>query len=118
MYLTRETTLDANQLASQFTCQNETESANDEATSSNEEKEKSGSDNEHTNTKLDHINFKFCRPDLDALIDAELSASSSGSLAVVTCGPPLMVDTVRNRIANSVVSYPHRLDLFEEYQIW
>ncbi|GMF02204.1 unnamed protein product [[Candida] boidinii] len=117
MYLTRETELDASQLASQFTYQNETEFADDDATSSNEEKDKSSSDNEHSR-KLDHINFKFCRPDLNALVDEELSASSSGSLAIVTCGPPLMVDTVRNRIANSVVSYPHRLDLFEEYQVW
>ncbi|OWB75087.1 hypothetical protein B5S31_g4940 [[Candida] boidinii] len=119
MYLTRETTLDANQLASQFSIQNETtESADDEATSSNDEKDKSGSEVENSKNKLEHINFKFCRPDLDALVDEELSSNSSGSLAVVTCGPPLMVDTVRNKIANSVVSYPHRLDLFEEYQIW
>ncbi|GMF03507.1 unnamed protein product [[Candida] boidinii] len=91
-------------------------SGNDE-TSSNDDEKKSSSLS--LSESLDFINFQYVRPDVREIVNQELNNNNnSGSMAVVTCGPAKMVDTLRDSVAENVVSYPARLDLFEEFQTW
>ncbi|KAH3672345.1 hypothetical protein WICMUC_004317 [Wickerhamomyces mucosus] len=42
----------------------------------------------------------------------------TGSLAISTCGPPILCDDIRNFTANNLNHCQHRVDLFEELQVW
>jgi ferric-chelate reductase len=65
-----------------------------------------------------YVNFHYQRPDVDRLIKEELFAEGDPSVAVVTCGPPKMVDLARHSVATNLVEAKGRVDLFEELQVW
>ena len=47
------------------------------------------------------------------------STPPGDSLAVVCCGPPVLVDDVRNTVSQKLLGYPERIiEYFEEYQCW
>ncbi|ODQ76999.1 hypothetical protein BABINDRAFT_163900 [Babjeviella inositovora NRRL Y-12698] len=66
---------------------------------------------------LPHIEFREGRPDIDGIIVDEISLAQ-GSVAVVTCGHDSMVDAIRHAVVNSLDATSHRVDYFEELQIW
>ncbi|CAH2353395.1 ferric/cupric reductase transmembrane component 2 [[Candida] railenensis] len=67
---------------------------------------------------LNHVTFLEGRPALDKLVKTEIE-ESSGSVAFVTCGNPVMVDEVRYYVAHSLHdSKGKRIDFYDQLQIW
>lgn len=61
--------------------------------------------------------FHKGRPAITRIIDTYVE--NSGSLAIVSCGPPIFVDNVRDITAKTIVNNPNRpIEYFEEYQCW
>lgn len=60
------------------------------------------------------------RPDFSNVIENAIKSTPPGdSLAVVCCGPPVLVDDVRNTVSQKLLGYPERIiEYFEEYQCW
>ncbi|CCH41324.1 Ferric reductase transmembrane component [Wickerhamomyces ciferrii] len=65
-----------------------------------------------------HINFHYGRPDVEKIIIENFTDESGPSVAVISCGPPKMVDNVRAFTAKHLQSAKGRIDLFEELQVW
>lgn len=90
----------------------------------NEDKEKKGSDSESVYSLVDsikcelsHIDFREGRPKVEDLIKQEIS-NSDGSTAFITCGHPVMVDEVRYSVASNLHLSKHRVEYFEQLQVW
>lgn len=67
--------------------------------------------------KLSHIEFREGRPNITQLVAGEI-ADAPGTLAFTTCGHGDMVDEVRAAIGDNLMKSKHRVDLFEQAQIW
>lgn len=48
----------------------------------------------------------------------ELTDEKGPSVAVMSCGPPKMVDAIRNLVAKHLQESKGRVDLYEELQVW
>ena len=89
--------------------------------------EKALSENENTEQPLSvsgtsNVDFEFAtfhagRPNVEELLKE--AVSYPGSLAVVCCGPPVLVDTARDQTATAVIKNPSNvIEYLEEYQAW
>ncbi|ODQ76998.1 hypothetical protein BABINDRAFT_163898 [Babjeviella inositovora NRRL Y-12698] len=91
------------------------------ASSANEDKkeDENSAENNLNNLKssLSHIQFVEGRPDMEALVRDEITVAS-GSLAVVACGHDGAVDDARYTVAHNLDKSAHRVDFFEELQVW
>lgn len=58
------------------------------------------------------------RPDIKELLVSEFTQESQGTVAVMSCGPPKMVDEIRRVFAENLGRCSKRVDLFEELQVW
>lgn len=66
---------------------------------------------------LGFASFHEGRPDCTKLLND--LGDQPGSLAVVCCGPPIFVDSVRNATAKKIIEKPNSvIEYFEEYQAW
>jgi ferric-chelate reductase len=63
------------------------------------------------------ITFHSGRAPNDKILLDEFN-NASGTIGIVTCGPSAMCDDVRDFVANSLNECAHRVDLFEELQVW
>ncbi|EJS42815.1 fre6p [Saccharomyces arboricola H-6] len=63
---------------------------------------------------------RYTRPNINELIEDTIKNSTpTDSVAIVCCGPPVLVDDVRNNVSRKVLDYPSRvIEYFEEYQCW
>ncbi|KAH3685793.1 hypothetical protein WICPIJ_003256 [Wickerhamomyces pijperi] len=63
--------------------------------------------------------FKFFKGRLNSekVLKEELG-NAVGSVAITTCGPPILCDQIRKLVANELNACPYRVDLFEELQVW
>ncbi|AJP39833.1 Fre2p [Saccharomyces cerevisiae YJM1078] len=67
--------------------------------------------------EFDGAVFHHGRPNVKELLHE--AAELSGSLSVVCCGPPVLVDKVRNETAKIVLEKSSKaIEYFEEYQCW
>lgn len=66
---------------------------------------------------LAHIQFVEGRPDIRTLVRSS-GEESIGSTAYVTCGHPIMVDDVRHEVVSYLETAKHRVDYFEQLQVW
>lgn len=97
-----------------------------DSTSSDEEAKAVSSDTsakdatttEIINSLSSHINFHYGRPNLEEIILNEFIAENGPTVAVMSCGPPKMVDTIRALVAKNLQKSKGRVDLFEELQVW
>ncbi|KAH3685517.1 hypothetical protein WICPIJ_003511 [Wickerhamomyces pijperi] len=64
------------------------------------------------------VQFYSGRPNIDQMILKEFTTENRGSVGIVTCGAPVMVDNIRTSVANHLQKCPNRVDLFEELQVW
>ncbi|CAI4045587.1 hypothetical protein SKDZ_12G0100 [Saccharomyces kudriavzevii ZP591] len=64
--------------------------------------------------------IEHTRPNFNEIIDKAIRNSiPRDSLAIVCCGPPVLVDDVRNNVSRKIIDYPERvIEYFEEYQCW
>ncbi|CCH41320.1 Ferric reductase transmembrane component [Wickerhamomyces ciferrii] len=69
-------------------------------------------------SSLPHITFHHGRPNLEEIILQNFTDESGPSVAVMSCGPPKMVDTIRALTAKHLQKSKGRVDLFEELQVW
>lgn len=68
-------------------------------------------------TELGFASLHQGRPNFRQLLDD--SSDQAGSLAVICCGPPAFVDSVRNETARLIIEKPNSvIEYFEEYQAW
>ncbi|GME74339.1 unnamed protein product [Ambrosiozyma monospora] len=111
IYLTRETSLEGASLGNSSS----TSGSSDEASYKDEPKTK-----EHTSCRQlpSFVNFKLGRPDMEKLIKEEVEAFGGGSVGIVACGPPVMMDHLKHAVSKEVVSYKDRIDYFDEFQTW
>lgn len=83
-----------------------------------EGKESNDEDKESIRSGLSHIEFKEGRPSIESIVADEV-AESSGSIAFVTCGHPIMVDEIRYYACQQVGNAENkRVDFYEQLQIW
>ncbi|RCK65215.1 Ferric/cupric reductase transmembrane component 1 [Candida viswanathii] len=67
---------------------------------------------------LSHIEFRESRPSIGDIVADEVN-ESSGSIAFVTCGHPVMVDEVRHYACQNIGNAEgKRVDFYEQLQIW
>lgn len=66
---------------------------------------------------LKQVEIKIGRPNIDAMIEMEID-ETDGSLAIVTCGNPAMVDDVREAVCLNLHKTNHRIEFFEQLQVW
>lgn len=66
---------------------------------------------------LSHVQFVEGRPDIHKLVRSS-AEESYGSTAFVTCGHPVMVDEVRHEVVCYLGEAKHRVDYFEQLQVW
>ncbi|CAI1561462.1 hypothetical protein SEUBUCD646_0L00210 [Saccharomyces eubayanus] len=66
------------------------------------------------------VHIRHTRPDFHELINESMkNGSPADSVAIVCCGPPALVDDVRNTVSQTVIDHPGRIiEYFEEYQCW
>lgn len=67
--------------------------------------------------QLSFIEFREGRPSAEELVRTEL-AEAHGSIGFATCAHGSMVDDTRRAIAKHINTTNHRVDLFEQMQIW
>lgn len=90
---------------------------------SSSEKEKSVQSVEEVNMmsllqeELPHVTFVSGRPDMRHIIEKEVEEAVE-SVAVVTCGHPVLVDSLRNIVIDEVKNSHKRVDFFEQLQVW
>lgn len=66
---------------------------------------------------LSHVTFKDGRPDIGGLVEDTVQATW-GTVCFVTCGHPAMVDELRKEVVKNVGATKHRVDFFEQLQVW
>ncbi|GMM32161.1 ferric-chelate reductase [Martiniozyma asiatica (nom. inval.)] len=81
--------------------------------SSSSKKESSSFTSEYSNI----FTFHYGRPDLDELLNENIKFLGS-SVAIVGCGPPVMMDMVRNSVARGVNHWGKSVEFFDELQVW
>lgn len=86
---------------------------------SNQEKEEKYSSElgEQLAREWPHIKFLEGRPSIEALVTSEIEEAAN-SVAFVTCGHPVMVDSLRAEVVNSVDKTKKRVDFYEALEIW
>ncbi|GME79528.1 unnamed protein product [Ambrosiozyma monospora] len=111
IYLTRETSLEGAYLGTSTS----TFGSSDEASYKDKHKAK-----EHTSFGQlpSFINFKLGKPNMEQLIKEEVESFGGGSVGIVACGPPVMMDHLKHAVSKEVVSYKDRIDYFDEFQTW
>lgn len=72
---------------------------------------------ERLQEELPHVEFTCGRPDMRHFVASEVELSP-GSVAVVTCGHPLLVDDLRNIVIEQVKTSTKRVDFYEQLQVW
>jgi NAD(P)H-flavin reductase len=65
-----------------------------------------------------NVKIIYSRPNISDLIDANVRDSPCNSVGIVACGPPKMMDEIRNTITNNVTMWDKSVDYFDEFQIW
>lgn len=66
---------------------------------------------------LEHVEFHEGRPDISQIVTSSIK-ESSGSVAFVTCGHPVMVDDLRYEVVQNIGKDHKRVDFFEQLQVW
>lgn len=64
------------------------------------------------------ISIYYRRPDINEIINYEVNDSTSNNVAIVACGPPIMMDSLRHVVSDSVTKWDKSIDFFDEFQIW
>ncbi|ODQ58640.1 hypothetical protein WICANDRAFT_54650 [Wickerhamomyces anomalus NRRL Y-366-8] len=88
------------------------------ASNSDTTSDKAPSTSEVISSLSNHINFHYGRPNLEEIIVKEFTDEKGPSVAVMSCGPPKMVDAIRNLVAKHLQESKGRVDLYEELQVW
>lgn len=58
------------------------------------------------------------KPYLNRLINNEVNHASGNYLSIVSCGPPKLLDDLRNVIVGNIQEWSKPVDYLEEYQSW
>lgn len=66
---------------------------------------------------LSFIPIHYGRPNITKIIDGHCKEKTR-SLAVVTCGPPVLVDNIRSHCAERMANSETTIGYFEEFQCW
>jgi NAD(P)H-flavin reductase len=65
-----------------------------------------------------NLRIIYARPNIPDLIDSNVRDSPAKSVGIVACGPPKMMDEIRNTVTNNVTIWDKSIDFFDEFQIW
>lgn len=84
-----------------------------ETDSSSEDEKKMTTENNRP-----QISVFYSRPNFWELIDNYINETPNKSVAIVACGPPRLMDEVRNIVSDRVSSWSKSIDFFDELQIW
>lgn len=114
IYVTRATAESKKCSMKELLSDNETDSQ----VASTDTSDKDVSDKEVESTGDQQISFYYGRPDFKKIIEAEINVSTSNNLCISACGPPKLMDDLRNVIANNVTNWPKSIDFFDEFQVW
>lgn len=72
---------------------------------------------ERLQDELPHVEFISGRPNMREIVGREVEEATE-SVAVVTCGHPLLVDDLRSIVIDEVKTSPKRVDFYEQLQVW
>lgn len=67
--------------------------------------------------ELPHVEFVCGRPNMRDIVNREVEEAVE-SMAVVTCGHPLLVDDLRAIVIDQVKKETKRVDFYEQLQVW
>lgn len=88
---------------------------NHQDTSSSEEK---SSDVEKSVPISTLVSIHYGRPDVESLLNKDLESTTANTVSVVGCGPPPMMDKLRNAVARSSSTTSKSLNFYDELQVW
>lgn len=96
----------------------ETDNVSDEKALDSEKKDET-SDLEKSSvlSDLTHVEFRHGRPSVTQIIKEE-AEEGNGSVAFVTCAHSNMTDEARQAVVDTLDDSKHRLELFEQLQVW
>lgn len=64
------------------------------------------------------ISIRFVRPDANEIINSYINESSASSVGILACGPPRMMDHIRNVVSENITNWDKSVDFFDEFQVW
>ncbi|CAH6719392.1 ferric/cupric reductase transmembrane component 1 [[Candida] jaroonii] len=68
--------------------------------------------------ELNFVTFRYGRPSMDQIVKTSIK-ESTGSVAYITCGHPVMVDDLRHSVVCNIGnSERKRIDYYEQLQVW
>lgn len=73
---------------------------------------------EKIETTSAQISIKYDKPKLNEIINFQINESSSNDVGILACGPPKMMDHIRNIVSQNITSWDKSVDFFDEYQTW
>lgn len=68
--------------------------------------------------KLAQVSVYYGRPNMESVLDEGVRESQSSSVAIVACGPPAMMDAIRNVYSAKVSTWDKSVDFFDELVVW
>jgi NAD(P)H-flavin reductase len=115
IYVTREQQADRTTSLAAFLNESDSDTSTDSNTDSSDKESETGLVKVHSSGNVKII---YSRPNIQDLIDANVRDSPCNSVGIVACGPPKMMDEIRNTITNNVTVWDKSVDYFDEFQIW
>lgn len=69
-------------------------------------------------SKLSHVKFIEQRPVMDDLLSKEIEQANNGTIAISTCCHTSIDDDIRRSLVNNLDKSQHRIDLYDQIQVW
>lgn len=69
-------------------------------------------------TRLELVSIFYKRPDIDGILMSDITSSNESNVGVVGCGPPGMMDHLRNTLSRDVTAYKKAVNFYDELQVW
>lgn len=115
IYVTKETGIDGSHLMSDiFGTQSSGESQDD----SNSSDDKSSDKEKTLPDSCCTVNIFYHRPNVEEILHDEIQSSMETNVGIVGCGPPGMMDILRNTVAKNVDKYDKSINFYDELQVW
>lgn len=112
IYVTRETGIETKYSFNDFfeTVLGDDTGSSEEKACGDQEKSFAASDS--------FITVHYQRPDLKQIVNDEITASQETSVGILGCGPPAMMDTLRNVAAVATTTTEKSVNFYDELQVW
>lgn len=64
------------------------------------------------------ITICYSKPNIHDILDGAVRDADGSNIGIMACGPPRLMDEIRNVVANGTTQWSKSIDYFDEFQIW